>query len=249
MDTFKKPAAIVPRYGKRSGALCALLCLCISISAAQAQVYLQEDYFPLSAGDSWLYLATKNGLPWVYKTTVDASKSPDNQTRLSFTGVDRYHVYTRDDEGITLSLQHIGYKGREVTGSFMAFPAAIEPGETLRRTVTAAHYCIDTGLLLGTAECAQSVTLAAVEPVWVPAGTFTGCLKIIYRLSYDEGPDWQGEQTLVQWFARDIGPVKGILTYRWKSPWEGRMAERVTFSLLGAAVAGTQYGLPGVSRR
>jgi len=231
---------------QKTGALLLILLLCRSCCIQPAAAYDADDYFPLTAGDTWMYLGTKNGLAWPYVITVEGNEEVDGRqgVLLQFTGVPRSHIYVAGEEGIFLVLQHIAYMGSDITGDFLSFPAAIDEGQTIEREVVFSSSRISDGSLQGTAASLQTITLEAVEDVRVPAGMFEDCLKMVYTLSYNESLDFYGEQRLVQWHARGVGPVKGILTYRWSSPWEGRKAERVTYRLLWAAVGGSSCGWP-----
>ena len=170
-----------------------------------------QDYYPTTIGNTWVFLSTDGAERRTY--SIEEVEGEDlislkivTET-LGTETVDTDIYYISDDDGDLLL-----HRTRLEEGTFgiaaamldppaLFFPADLPLGRTWQLvTVTELN-------LVGTATTTSTITVAAVEDVETPGGTFENCVKLevsrrivtalttIRSISY-------------QWLAPDVGPVK-----------------------------------------
>lgn len=166
------------------------------------------DYFPLDQGFTWTYEITSNGSTYEEVNTIDGTEEVGGVTTTKMVDDDgSYTCYAIDSQGLRL------YKGGR-QGYYMIFdppqlffPAEVIVGKSFTQVSNYTLYMNDTADSSGTVEI--NGMLETVEDVSVPAGNFSGCLKIQYTVKqYDGGIPGYTETDTTIWLAPDVGIVK-----------------------------------------
>ncbi len=141
--------------------------------------YCQEThYVPLEIGNSWAFEYNLN--PSIFKDSIEAVVSINDTSYFKFS-----HFWFIPNKLVRLDQQNQLWE-REGDTEVLRFKFNAAVGDT---------WNYPDGLM---------VMESRNDTITVPAGTFTGCLRIHYYFNGDDN-DWD------EWYAPEIGPVKRIL--------------------------------------
>jgi len=187
-------------------------------------------FFPFAQGDTWEFQGTisENGVPvasYVNTRTVTGNKVINGGTTTIFsesnpgnTGIATDEYWLKDAQGIT-------YWGNSVETGFFV-PQMVPLQEVyfplqLKSTFKQSFKGVDLGMDLDedgvneTIDVTSKITVAALEEVIVPAGSFPNSVRIEKRVTasvnlsrYNRKVTVKGTQT--EWFASGVGRVKRI---------------------------------------
>jgi hypothetical protein len=218
-----------------AGCLVAVLVL---LAAACEQRPVENAYFPLDAGRSWIYAVRSDdgagvqtlGVTSLGEETVGGLRVTKEQVEL---GGEAHFIYLGVDErGVfrhaTQSPGEDAPGLDEARDYFLGYPLATGKswkGKGAPSFLDVAEVAVDI----------RSTVESTGETVEVPAGKFTGCVKVVVNgsaaLADGGGVFSVKEQT---WYARDVGMVKSLVEESVAGgPQEGRI--RVTIELQASA--------------
>jgi len=228
----------------------AVLTIGLLFSTAIAQSYTLNQYFPLGQGNTL-----------VFAETGEESKSIALQTVL---GIQLVGLVPTQTMWYWESKSLLGRKGSSLAWNFVQglrrhkdvyfqgiaetgytiydspdilLPRNMEVGEILQGSSSyTRHDASDTEIATGTLE--RELTLAGVEEVTVRAGTFTGSLKFLETVFWEESPDTYGSREKTFWLAPGVGLIKWNEAVSASVPGEGESAEESSWELFLGYVGG-----------
>lgn len=180
-------------------------------AVAQDAEYALRDYMPGTVGSTWSLLPTgETGRAMTMEVLPPQDVGGQQISPLVTKGADgaiRNGTFqTVDATGLTIygTLFNRGQQGGQAAGGPTTiaydppakFPGALKVGQSASATFKSA-------MRGQPADVTMTVTLAAVESVTVPKGTFADCLKIVTTTTFG-----QGQMTRTAWYAKGVGTVK-----------------------------------------
>ena len=170
-----------------------------------------QDYYPTEIGNTWVLLSTDGAERRTYSIGEVEGEDLISLNIVTETlgtdVVDNDIYYISDVEGdLLLHRTHLdegvfGIAAAILDPPALFFPADLPLGRTWDLvTVTELN-------LVGTATTTSTITVAAVETVETPGGTFENCVKLEIHREIVTALQTL-EPVYYQWLAPDIGPVK-----------------------------------------
>lgn len=207
-------------------------------------------YFPLAAGDRWVYLTTNASSSGFYQVDADASVVVDGQPRTSLTTstmdgtVTDVMSYDATSAGVTV-LPSPGDALSAAVGSYMLFRQPADPGHTfvqIDKTVDSGADLDGDGIndqlgLLSTMQVIEHVALATA------AGSFQQTLHLrttlIRTAIYSRTGDRVSDQVVIHdWYAPQVGLVRSEVVHTFN----GQQLSNTTTELVAYRVAGVRGG-------
>ncbi len=188
--------------------------LVFSLVCCLALTATAQDYYPTTIGNTWVLLSTDGAERRTYSIEEPEGNEDEGIVVLKIANevlgtdsvtIDKYFI--SDDNG-DLKL-HSAMLDRGIYG--VAAPILDPPGlffpAELPLGLTWDLVTISELQLVGTATATSTIEVLEIEDLETPAGTFADCVKIVIRRKIVTAVAVQRE-TLYQWLAPDVGPVK-----------------------------------------
>jgi hypothetical protein len=188
-----------------------VLLLLATVAMAQDASYLLKDYMPQTVGSKWVMKTatqqgeTTNTITIGEPKDIAGQKVPQVLTTNAQGQFMRGSLEAATENAYTI-YGNIRGAGRNQPADtpptvslydpMVVFPAKLTVGQK-------AEVATKTQMRGQAADVKVSLTLAAVESVTVPKGTFADCLKLV--LTTDFG---RGSMTRTMWYAKGVGIVK-----------------------------------------
>lgn len=188
-----------------------LLLIGMFFLSTEALAYDLKEYYPLNQADQWFYSKIEDGATYEQAISVEGTELVDGIEMIKILNGNTEEFMAVDTDGIK-KYKEVYPEDNEYLvyePALVIIPASMEIGESKSYPVTFSFY--DTGgTLKNTLSGTADIKLEAAEDISVPAGEFTGCLKLslIYRLNDPDNPNSSVKDEYNFWLAKGIGKVK-----------------------------------------
>ena len=214
----------------------------ILISTSLVLGYEIKDYYPLTQGDSWVYLVTADSSSSTEKVVIQGTEMVDDIEAVKIvSSPDEYELASIDKEGLK-HYKEVDGKEYEIFNPPMIIYPNIGIEETKDYVNKSVMYSEENISQENKISGKSKIMLLGIEDVEVPLKKFTNCLKFSCVYEWQQSHGLSGLDECTSWLAPGIGLVKEFCVYI-KFPSNEKADISVgTVELISAYIGGEKIG-------